>query len=566
MTDLLELLSTGPEEKVNFGADATNNGMFFLKLVSILIFSVYNVNKESENQSYAGILQRSVLLQNAFTATFEFMGHIVRRCTESHDATSSYLLPAILVFIEWLACNPDIASGIDSEEKQTLSRSLFWTHFVSLMNKLLLTGFAVSSGEEDSCFFDMRTYDEGDTENRLALWEDFELRGFVPLVPAQIILKFSGNHSYIIDGSTKEKKSRVQRILAAGKELTNIVTVDQKKIYFDSKARGYVLSEHPPVCEDEALDNFSELPKSNSILNHSKAQLSSEGEEDEVIVFKPTVFEKPSNNQDLSSDCDALKPFQAGVSNIITPPPQNYSANWESYLGPPFSSPLEDNPKMSLPVLSAPESSAMMNPLLVTALQQPFQALPGVNSTTGILQPPFQHINPNTNWGTNQDVYRKELGRLSLTDRGMWGGLPSMPVSGPTISDQVNSVNSWSMAGGSIVPPAVSSSSRVSAVSWRAPVSRPVRHLGPPPGFNSVPFKQIPMGEQISLVDDYSWLDGYSSVNNGSVNGNSFNNSANGNLPPLVNTSSTENSNHNGALSFPFPGKQPQSLWSNYHV
>ncbi|URD72464.1 Telomerase activating protein Est1 [Musa troglodytarum] len=153
INDLNVLLSSGPEEELNFGLGASENALIILRLVAILIFTVHNVKRESENQSYAEILQRTVLLQNAFTAAFEFAGYILKRCIELHDATSSFLLPAILVFIEWLACHPDVAAGIDVEEKQAGARSIFWNQFVSLMNKLIQTGLASATGDKDeNCF------------------------------------------------------------------------------------------------------------------------------------------------------------------------------------------------------------------------------------------------------------------------------------------------------------------------------------------------------------------------------------------------------------------------------
>ncbi|CAA7407549.1 unnamed protein product [Spirodela intermedia] len=645
VNDLTELLSSGPDEGLNFGTDAADNGMFLLKLVAILIFSVYNVSRESESQSYAEILQRSVLLQNAFTAAFEFMGSILKRCTELHDATSSYLLPTILVFIEWLACHPDIASGVEVEEKQASARSIFWSYFVSLMNRLLLSGLVASGGEEDACFFDMSRYDEGETENRLALWEDFELRGFVPLAPAQLILNFSGKHSYVSDGSSKEKKSRIQRILGAGKALTSVVSVDQKKIYFDSKMKKYILGDHLPSHEDEFQASYSNFSKPNGITSvedypldnnviaggiQSKAQLCSEGEEDEVIVFKPTVAEKPSNGL-KSSVHDVVQPFQVSSPNGLQPSGyeipqsgQSSSSDWQNYLRP-LSAPLVDNPKSAFPassyihstpvntvqqpVLPASESSVYMNPLRVSALQQPLQSVSVANSTASILQQPLQHVNPTSKWVMNQETFFSDgLQNMRITDdglgsqRGMWGGLsaiqptfPSIPFSGSAVSDHGSLVSNQTKAAETIIPSnldaflaaaassdglALSSSSTLPVNSWKAPVGRPVRRLGPPPGFNAVPSKQkledaissSVSKDQSALVDDYSWLDGYSSANNGVTTVDSFNYATN-NMQPQV-TSSAGN-NLNGVMSFPFPGKQVPLLpaqvesnntWDDYRL
>lgn len=106
------------------------------------------------------------------------------------------------------------------------------------------------------------------------------------------------------------------------------------------------------------------------------------------------------------------------------------------------------------------------------------------------------------------------------------------------------------------------------------PVSRPIRHSGPPPGFNSVPSK--PVDELFSgitlkeapAMDDYSWLDGYRLPASAQIGG--FSNSINpvqAGLPP------TKSENSIGLVSFPFPGKQvstsraqmdKQNIWQDY--
>ncbi|KAK7338634.1 hypothetical protein VNO77_19256 [Canavalia gladiata] len=84
--------------------------------VCILVFTVYKVNREFKGQTYVEIVQRAVLLQNAFIAAFELMDHILERWAQLPDPSTSYLLPSILVFIEWLACYPDLVVGNDVDE------------------------------------------------------------------------------------------------------------------------------------------------------------------------------------------------------------------------------------------------------------------------------------------------------------------------------------------------------------------------------------------------------------------------------------------------------------------
>ncbi|KAK7838909.1 protein smg7 [Quercus suber] len=270
---LCELLSSGPEEDLNFGADARENGVLIVRLIAILVFTVHNVRKR----------------------------------LKLREPSSSCLLPGILVFVEWLACCPDIAAGSDVDEKQATIRSKFWNHCISFLNKLLSNGpMSIDDDEDESCFNNMSRYEEDETENRLALWEDLELRGFLPLIPAQTILDFSRKHSFGGDGN-KEKMARIKRILAAGKALANVVRVDQETIHFDSKVKKFVIGVEPQVSDDFVLPTtYSGIPNTNSIMIEKQMETSKnlgvlqpnpellmeEEEEDEVIVFKPTVAER----------------------------------------------------------------------------------------------------------------------------------------------------------------------------------------------------------------------------------------------------------------------------------
>jgi len=319
--DLQILLSSGLEEELNFGSDAAENALAVVRLTAILIFTVHNVKKEPDSQSYAEIVQRRVLLQSAFTAAFEFVGRILRRCSELHDVASSFYLPAILVYIEWLASHPELAVDTEMEKKHANARSFFWNQCIAFMNKLVLTNLAAIDGDDDeACFSNMSMYEEGETGNRLALWEDLELRGFLPLVPAHVILDFSSKHTFGNVGSTKEKKARVQRIFAAGKSLLNFVQIDQLRIYFDPSSKKFVMAKKPPVPKVSApLHESADALKTNAIeMEHeaarridsvsgnmgalqSKVQLCPEGDDDEEIVFKPTASEKfPKAPSELS--------------------------------------------------------------------------------------------------------------------------------------------------------------------------------------------------------------------------------------------------------------------------
>lgn len=539
-TSLVELLSFGPAEELNFGTDAVENGLAIVRIISILIFTVHNVNRESEGQTYAEILQRTVLLQSAFVAAFEFMGHIMNRCVELKDPSSSYLLPGIMVFVEWLACCPDIASGSnDMDEKQSTVRSIFWNYCISFLNKLMLNGsVSIDDEEDDTCFFDMRKYDERENDNRLALWEDFELRGFSPLVPAQGILDFSRR----VDGGNKEKKARIKRILAAGKALANVVRVDQKAVYFDSKGKKFIIGTEPL---DLSNDIINPLEKTMNIgVVQERPLLYAEGdEEDEVIVFKPTVTEKRT---------DPIGPKLTPYLGME--PGLNASPGDLQFYSTSASAPLGSNlrHRSQQPVQSHPSN------WLVDQQASLVNSLAGLNILDNghSMKQAMQE---------NKRVYYPTSLPLPISQSLLNGHSSSLfsyqtKASEPAVPSNVHSIPSSGVIADGL---AAKKLSAFPESSRKIAVSRPVRHPGPPPGFSrpkqvneSFAGSDLKSAGQITgsdlksatqIIDNYSWLDGYQF--NNSVNYSSSH--ANGQYI----------SNGNGlseAIGFPFPGKQVQ--------
>lgn len=568
---LRELLSSGPEEELNFGADAIENGLLIVRLISILIFTIHNVKRETEGQTYSEIVQRAVLLQNAFTAVFELMGHILERCVQLHYLSSSYLLPGILVFVEWLACCPDVAAGSEADEKQESVRSKFWKNCISFLNKLLSNEPMSIDDGEDETFFNNTRYEEGETENRLALWEDFELRGFLPLLPAQTILDFSRKHSFGGEGN-KEKLARVKRILAAGKALANMVRVDQETIHFDSKAKKFVIGIEPQILDDCVFSTtYAGMPNTNGMLYENQMEktknlgilqpnpeLYMEGEEeDEVIVFKPTVAERRTDVIGLKWD-----PYE-GLE-----PGQNASAGDLKFLGGSVSAPLGNlRQQFALDVDSQVPTSVG-------------------NMVPQHLQPIQSHA---SKWSVEEEaLLANGLKGLRFVENGhIMKSEQDFGISTPALSasiQQAVSANTSGMSYSYTKAPeaatlaftssrampdnlAVKTSSALPAGLRKNPVSRPVRHIGPPPGFSPVRSKQV--NESISgldlvsgnpLMDDYSWLDGYqlpSSTNSPGPNGpnSSVNHPSYSNPQPI-----SISNGFSGTVSFPFPGKQVPTI------
>ncbi|XP_014509094.1 protein SMG7 [Vigna radiata var. radiata] len=562
VTDLRELLSSGQDEELNFGTDVPENALGIVRIVCILIFTVYNVNKESEGQSYAEIVQRAVLLQNALAAAFELMGYIIERCTELRDPSSSYLLPGILVFVEWLACYPDLSAGNDVDESQTNLRSEFWNRCVSFLNKLLSVVPMSIDDEEETCFNNMSRYEEGETENRHALWEDFELRGFVPLLPAHTILDFSRKHSIGSDGD-KERNARVKRILSAGKALADVVKVDKKVIYFDSKAKKFVIGVEPLTADDFVLPTYSEMRGATELVQEKPADKSEmeivqsnqhqqmEGDEDdEVIVFKPIVSETRADvvasswapNVGLEP---ALKASGGDLKFHVNSTP---------------------NPLMNLghQTLSVPGSGMVPQHMLPVQLQTSrwleeeislannFKGL-GLFENGHAMKPGVQEAIGFSNHVSLPIPNQQSIGAADTN--GMFYGISKALDS--VLPSKIDAIASSGVVADNLAVKA----SALPIGSRKAPVSRPTRHLGPPPGFSHVPPKQgveSPVSDSISgnpMMDDYSWLDGYHFRSSTKGLG------SNGPLNyPQSNSVQVSNNGFSPNVSFPFPGKQVHSL------
>ncbi|KAL7097742.1 hypothetical protein ACP275_10G162600 [Erythranthe tilingii] len=563
--DLLGLLSSGQDEDLNFGSDTSECRLAIIRMIAILIFTVHDAN-ENGNQSYAEIVQRSVVLQNALTSTFEFMGCILERCNQLKDPSSSYLLPGIMVFVEWLACRPDVAVSSELEEKQQNARSFFWNKCILLLNNLLSNRYIfVNEHEEEAFSSNTSKYDESETANRLALSEDFELRGFLPLLPAQLILDFSRKHSFGGDGigGNKEKTARMRRIIAAGKALANGVRLGQEGVYFDSKLNKFVIGIEPQISDDYLLTSPLEPNSNGSSVGISvggghaiKQEVgvgADEEDEDEVIVFRPSMNER--HVDEFSSNLTSAEVLPTvRVSGKIDNVKENVSSvGNDSFL---FQSKVNARPSASV----ASATSQYLLPVQPNMSKWPVEQAPNLNG--------LAHLNLMENGSSLKSELQDQFevsqpAALSLPYPKFVNTFSghnnfSNHISEASVSSKFDSImSSRASTDGlhvnpsSIMPPGFK----------KNPVSRPVRYLGPPPGFGSVPLKGVDESSKMAFppvpqMDNYSWLDGYqlSSLNQ-SVG---FRDSINQVGPTFYDVNSSNGSM--GIANFPFPGKQISSL------
>ncbi|KAL9155017.1 hypothetical protein ABFS82_10G154700 [Erythranthe guttata] len=534
-------------------------------MIAILIFTVHDAN-ENGNQSYAEIVQRSVVLQNALTSTFEFMGCILERCNRLKDPSSSYLLPGIMVFVEWLACRPDVAVNRELEEKQQNARSFFWNKCILLLNKLLSNRYIfVNQREEEAFSSNTSKYDESETANRLALSEDFELRGFLPLLPAQLILDFSRKHTFGGDGigGNKEKIARMRRIIAAGKALANGVQLGQEGVYFDSKLNKFVIGIEPQISDDYLLTRPLE-PNSNSssvgisvggghAIKQEVGVGADEEDEDEVIVFRPSMNER--HVDEFSSNLTSAEVLPTvRVSGKI----DNVKGNVSSVVNDSLLFQSKVNARPSATVASA--TSQYLLPVEPNMSKWPVEQAPNLNG--------LAHLNLMENGSSLKSELQDQFevsqpAALSLPYPkfvNTFSGYNNFSnhISEASVSSKFDSIMSSRASSdglhvnpSSIMPPGFK----------KNPVSRPVRYLGPPPGFGSIPLKGVDESSKMAFtpvpqMDNYSWLDGYqlSSLNQ-SVG---FRDSINQVGPTFYDVNSSNGSV--GIANFPFPGKQISSL------
>ncbi|GKV10927.1 hypothetical protein SLEP1_g22231 [Rubroshorea leprosula] len=270
--------------------DSARRGPFrALQVVAIFIFTFHNLvnSQEIEGKKHIEDAHHLELTRLALTATFILMGCLVERCLKTNAVLFCPLLPAVLVFVEWLLSILDIAEEYGADEKTTSAISYFFAAFVNLLKQL--NGKAEVSSHE-----------------RTALWEDYELRGFAPLAQIHVSLDFSCKHT---ENSESGTECRADRIIDAAKKIANRSNGWRKWINYDSLGRkfygeeGNVISERKETENDEFIISDIEVKGlhqtmsgdlkveteilNEKLSNHSVSGKSVVVEEEEVIVFKP---------------------------------------------------------------------------------------------------------------------------------------------------------------------------------------------------------------------------------------------------------------------------------------
>jgi len=178
-----------------------------LQVISVIIFIVHLHKRLPVELD----LHFVVLQKYAHLVTLEFGAHLWEACASVDDVFESPLLPGLLVFIEWFSYSPDmimeeVESNVLNQELENRierARCFFWRCCQGFL-KSTLAGENMP-GHDD--FFSSHK----ELVNRVALWEDIELQGYIPIAPVHRALKLSRLDPFRSD----ENKIRIRRIINA---------------------------------------------------------------------------------------------------------------------------------------------------------------------------------------------------------------------------------------------------------------------------------------------------------------------------------------------------------------
>ncbi|KAF4388811.1 hypothetical protein F8388_018990 [Cannabis sativa] len=261
-----------------------------LQVVSVFLYTLQCLIKTPQIKDFECMddEQKNLVRQLALTATFIFMGRFIDRCLTASTLNSCPLLPAVLVFIEWLAFMLDEVECCVVDEKSCNAMSYLFASFVNLLRR-----FGVIRNK-------------GDYSDSSPLWEDYELRGFAPVASVHESLHFSSQIEHINDFEDVTE-ARAHRIINAAIRISKRSNDSRKWIIYDqlsgkfSGAHEVELNDIPyrrdlEEAEYTSSDHKTELSNECS-LEESQKQMELENlrasrssitvEEEEVILFKP---------------------------------------------------------------------------------------------------------------------------------------------------------------------------------------------------------------------------------------------------------------------------------------
>lgn len=213
--------------------DSVRTGPFrAIQIASVFIFMVHNrFSKVDLNDK-----QQLEMTNLALVATFIVMGRLVERCLEASKLDSFPLLPAVLVFVEWLPNILDEVVRYGYDEKSRSSMTYFFGVYVGLLERLNVNKV------------------EAECSLAIPLWEDYELRGFTPLAFAHEPLDFSSHWEHM-DKFECGAKHRAYRLIVAATKISSIANDSPKWIIHDKTREVFHTVEQNELPDNKALES-----------------------------------------------------------------------------------------------------------------------------------------------------------------------------------------------------------------------------------------------------------------------------------------------------------------------
>ncbi|XP_023519835.1 protein SMG7L-like [Cucurbita pepo subsp. pepo] len=263
--------------------DSVRTGPFrAIQIASVFIFMVQNLfSKFDMNDEH-----QLELTHLALVATFIVMGRLVERCLKARQLNSCTLLPAVLVFVEWLPNVLDEVVRYGYDEKSRSSMAYFFGVYVKLLERLSI------NTTEAECSLDV------------PLWEDYELRGFTPLAFAHEPLDFSSHWEHM-NNFELGAKHRAYRIIVTATKVSNMANDSPKWIVYDRTWKVFYTQEQDEleeptqdVCEKDTLQSFpvedEEVILFDPLMRYNSAPIS--------IVGSDEASPKSNEAETISSD------------------------------------------------------------------------------------------------------------------------------------------------------------------------------------------------------------------------------------------------------------------------
>ncbi|KAK7302806.1 hypothetical protein RJT34_13702 [Clitoria ternatea] len=282
--------------------DLSRRGPFRgIQVVTILIFSLTNLIDKLGKSELEDKYDRH-LMQLAITAAFTFMGRFSERCLRASSLNHCPLLPSVLVFVEWCSSTHEVFAA---DQKSSRAISYFFDVFIELLSQL-----NDNKKETDKL------------HDRTPLWEDYELRGFVPIACSHHSIDFCGNWENI-DNFESGIELRIERIREAAMKIASRSNHLQKWITCDKLGGGIYVAISDGKKETENVESNgirTRVKEPNEQTNRNTKEhgncmtednpgscstnvKSSLVEEEEVILFRPlTRYNSAPSYPSISTD------------------------------------------------------------------------------------------------------------------------------------------------------------------------------------------------------------------------------------------------------------------------